>query len=201
MRRDRRRKENIKNSKKFIIVGLILVIISSIFFLLQENRLNYIKKRNIYIEKNLSKEVKPDKIMESAVGVIRINKINIILPIFKDTTKESLANGVGILESTDIPSSKKGSITVLAGHRGGKNEEQSFLNIDKLKKNDKIKITTRKQILHYSVVDKEVIEDDDWSKFYREKDKVKLILISCHPYPINNKRLLVKAYLTKVENI
>lgn len=108
-----------------------------------------------------------------------------------------MLEGSGIVEDTDIPTSEGNTITVLAGHRGGINETQSFLNIDKLENGDKLKITTREEELYYKVVYKEVIEPTDWSKFTREEGKTKLFLMACHPYPKNDKRLLVKAELIK----
>ncbi len=58
-----------------------------------------------------------------------------------------------------------------------------------------ITITTDKEILHYKVFEQEVIEPTDWSKFIREDGKSNLFLMSCHPYPKNNQRLIVKAEL------
>ena len=71
--------------------------------------------------------------------LIRIDKIGIVLPILDNVSDQSLIEGVGIVEDTDLPSSKENTITVLAGHRGGRNEEQTFLNIDKLEQGDEIK--------------------------------------------------------------
>ncbi|MDU3751170.1 MAG: class C sortase [Peptoniphilus rhinitidis] len=126
-----------------------------------------------------------------------MDKIGVITPISDNTSEQSLLEGSGIVEDTDIPTSEGNTITVLAGHRGGINETQSFLNIDKLENGDKLKITTREEELYYKVVDKEVIEPTDWSKFTREEGKTKLFLMACHPYPKNDKRLLVKAELIK----
>lgn len=142
-----------------------------------------------------------DEIQNSAIGVIRIDKIGIVLPIFEDASTKSLMDGVGIVENTDLPSSKENTITVLAGHRGGRNEDQTFLNIDKLEKGDEIKITKNKEILYYAVIGQEIIEPTDWKKFTREENKTKLFLMSCYPYPQNYQRLLVKAKLIKnIEN-
>ncbi len=89
---------------------------------------------------------------------------------------------------------------MLAGHRGGRNGDQSFLNIDKLEKDDEIKITTREQIFCYKVIGQEIIEPTDWNKFMREEGKTKLYLISCHPYPQNYQRIIVEAELVMQES-
>ena len=134
---------------------------------------------------------------DNALGVIRIDKIGAVYPIFDNTNKKTLLLGVGVVDTTDVPSTKRNTLTVLAGHRGSGRGLDYFLHIGKLEPGDEIKITTRKEILYYRVVGDEVVEPDDWSRFIREEDKTKLYLMSCHPYPKNNKRLLVKADLVK----
>lgn len=138
---------------------------------------------------------------ENALGVIRIDKIDVVLPIFDNTSKKNLLLGVGVVKTTDPPSRSKNTITVLAGHRGSGKGLDFFLHINKLEPGDEIKITTRKQVLCYKVMGDEVVEPDDWSRFIREEDKTKLYLMSCHPYPKNNKRLLVKSELVGIRDL
>ena len=138
---------------------------------------------------------------ENALGVIRIDKIDVVLPIFDNTSKKNLLLGVGVVKTTDPPSTEKNTITVLAGHRGSGKGLDFFLHINKLEPGDEIKITTRKQVLYYKVMGNEVVEPDDWSRFIREEDKTKLYLMSCHPYPKNNKRLLVKTELVGIRDL
>lgn len=201
-------------SKLLIAVGLIFIVFSIAFLFLNHKRIELKKEESINLEKQIKQELPPfenyekkdetkqsvapkDSIEDTAIGVLRIDKIGVITPISDNTSEQSLLEGSGIVEDTDIPTSEENTITVLAGHRGGINETQSFLNIDKLEKGDELKITTREEELYYKVVDKEVIEPTDWSKFTREEGKTKLFLMACHPYPKNDKRLLVKAELIK----
>nr|WP_019192812.1 class C sortase [Anaerococcus mediterraneensis] len=201
-------------SKFLLAVGLIFIVFSIAFLFLNHKRIELKKEESINLEKQIKQELPPfenyekkdetkqsvapkDSIEDTAIGVLRIDKIGVITPISDNTSEQSLLEGSGIVEDTDIPTSEENTITVLAGHRGGINETQSFLNIDKLEKGDELKITTREEELYYKVVDKEVIEPTDWSKFTREEGKTKLFLMACHPYPKNDKRLLVKAELIK----
>ncbi|WP_373660917.1 class C sortase [Streptococcus agalactiae] len=201
-------------SKLLIAVGFIFIVFSIAFLFLNHKRIELKKEESINLEKQIKQELPPfenyekkdetkqsvapkDAIKDTAIGVLRIDKIGVITPISDNTSEQSLLAGSGIVEDTDIPTSEENTITVLAGHRGGINETQSFLNIDKLEKGDELKITTREEELYYKVVDKEVIEPTDWSKFTREEGKTKLFLMACHPYPKNDKRLLVKAELIK----
>lgn len=203
-------------SKFLIAVGFIFIVFSIAFLFLNHKRIELKKEESINLEKQIKQELPPfenyeqerpeeieqdvasrDAIKDTAIGVLRIDKIGVITPISDNTSEQSLLAGSGIVEDTDTPTSEENTITVLAGHRGGINETQSFLNIDKLDKGDELKITTREEELYYKVVDKEVIEPTDWSKFTREEGKTKLFLMACHPYPKNDKRLLVKAELIK----
>ena len=141
-------------------------------------------------------DIKSDK----AIGVLRIDKLNLLAQVFDNTESGSLYDGVGVIESTDLPSSKPGTTCAIAGHRGGVNEELSFLNIDKLEFGDEIKITTKDEVLVYKVTGSEIIEPDDWSKFTREEDKSKLVLMTCHPYPTDKERLLVYSEIQSNED-
>ena len=141
-------------------------------------------------------DIKSDK----AIGVLRIDKLNLLAQVFDNTESGSLYDGVGVIESTDLPSSKPGTTCAIAGHRGGVNEELSFLNIDKLEVGDEIKITTKDEVLLYKVTGSEIIEPDDWSKFTREEDKSKLVLMTCHPYPTDKERLLVYSEIQSNED-
>lgn len=153
-------------------------------------------------EKSVAKAPQEDAIAyENAIGVIRIDKIDVVLPIFDNTSKKNLLLGAGVVKTTDPPSRSKNTITVLAGHRGSGKGLDYFLHINKLAPGDEIKITTRKQVLYYKVMGDEVVEPNDWSRFIREEDKTKLYLMSCHPYPKNDKRLLVKSELVGIRDL
>lgn len=159
-------------------------------------------KKPAAAEKGAAKSLEEDAITyENALGVIRIDKIDVVLPIFDNTSKKNLLLGVGVVKTTDPPSTEKNTITVLAGHRGSGKGLDFFLHINKLEPGDEIKITTRKQVLYYKVMGDEVVEPNDWSRFIREEDKTKLYLMSCHPYPKNNKRLLVKSELVGIRDL
>lgn len=153
-------------------------------------------------EKSAAKAPQEDAIAyENAIGVIRIDKIDVVLPIFDNTSKKNLLLGAGVVKTTDPPSRSRNTITVLAGHRGSGKGLDFFLHINKLEPGDEIKITTRKQVLYYKVMGDEVVEPNDWSRFIREEDKTKLYLMSCHPYPKNDKRLLVKSELVGIRDL
>ena len=197
-----------KKSNFFIILGSLLLSSSIVLFIyikVEQNKkfneafetekefVNQLSKNKLGSKK---KKNQRDRISNNqARGVIRINKLGVLAEIYNNTESETLLKGVGVIETTDLPSSKPGTISALAGHRGGRNEKLLFFKIDKLEAGDEIQVTTKDEVLVYKVVEQEIIEANDWSKFTSEADKSKLILMACHPYPSNYQRILVKAEL------
>lgn len=210
----------------FTILGALLIICSAFWiFSIKQNEnkkradaleaeKQFVQSISIDEEKNESQEdvtltsndieeddIERDDIQsDQAIAVLRIDKLNLLAQVFDNTKSGSLYDGVGVIESTDLPSSKPGTTCAIAGHRGGVNEELSFLNIDKLEFGDEIKITTKDEVLVYKVTGSEIIEPDDWSKFTREEDKSKLVLMTCHPYPTDKERLLVYSEIQSNED-
>lgn len=210
----------------FTILGALLIICSALWILSIKQNENKKRADALEVEKNFEQSIsldeKKDESQEDinltlddakedgverdviksdkAIGVLRIDKLNLLAQVFDNTESDSLYDGVGIIESTDLPSSKPGTTCAIAGHRGGVNEELSFLNIDKLEIGDEIKITTKDEVLIYKVTGSEIIEPDDWSKFTREEDKSKLVLMTCHPYPTDKERLLVYSEIQSNED-
>lgn len=211
-------------SNILIVLGL-LIAISSLLYIQKVDKRMTAKKIEIEKSKNdFIEQIKLDKeksefseelvnifnrdendeqdnnLIQKEIGYIEIESLDLILPIYSDTSYKSLKDGVGIVEGTDTPSVNKNNTSVLAGHRGGYNGKESFLNVDKLKKGDFIKIVEDKELI-YEVIEQEVIESTDWDRFTKEEDKSKLILLTCHPYPINDKRLIIKTKLIDSKNI
>ena len=213
-----------KNRKILIIIGVLLIISSAIWLGAIKIRENRMRQEALELEKEfqnkaLDKDVEEplassdepesngaDESIErdeittgNAIGVIRIDKIAVLAQIFDNDRQDTLLKGVGVIETTDLPSSQLDTCSAIAGHRGGVNEELSFLHIDKLEIGDEVKVTTKTEVLVYKVTGSEVIEPDDWSKFTRDEDKSRLILMACHPYPKNDKRILIYTELEKSE--
>lgn len=206
----------------FIILGIVLILFSAIYFVSIKHNQEIKREDALKVEKEFQNiinedesavidEEKDDKSeddtepvadeihSEKAVAVIRIDKLKLLAQVFDNTDRATLYEGVGIIETTDLPSSQLGTTCALAGHRGGVNEDLSFLHIDQLENGDEVKVTTKDEVLVYKVTGSEVIEPDDWSKFTRDEDKSRLILMACHPYPKNDKRILIYTELEKSE--
>lgn len=153
------------------------------------------------VDETEEQEARQPKEYENAIGYIEIAKLDIVLPIFEGTGSQELRDGVGVVEGTSTPTEEKNTVSVIAGHRGGYNGAQTFLHIDQLEKGDEIKVTTKEKELTYHVTGQEVIESTDWTKFTKEKDETKLILLSCHPYPKNTDRILIYSKLAETREL
>lgn len=211
-----------KSRKILLIIGVLLIISSAIWLGSIKVRENRMRQEALELEKEFqnkaldrdveeplasSDELEDNGADESierdeittgnAIGVIRIDKIAVLAQIFDNDRQDTLLKGVGVIETTDMPSSELGTCSAIAGHRGGVNEDLSFLHIDQLENGDEVKVTTKDEVLVYKVTGSEVIEPDDWSKFTRDETKSKLILMACHPYPKNDKRILIYTELEK----
>ena len=173
---------------------------------IEQSKEQFVKTAEVSVESHPVEETEPQEVQqpkeyENAIGYIEIVKLDIVLPIFEGTGSQELRDGVGVVEGTSIPTEQKNTVSVIAGHRGGYNGAQTFLHIDKLEKGDEIKVTTKEKELIYHVTGQEVIESTHWTKFTKEKDETKLILLSCHPYPKNTDRILIYSKLAEVREL
>ncbi|MDO5037983.1 MAG: class C sortase [Tissierellia bacterium] len=200
-------------TKLAIFLGLILILGSAGFLLFQSLKTRERKAAVEAFEKELEEglaqeapspqegegpqeeEEAQEPLPPSGLGVVRIDKLGVVLPIYGDASGDSLAQGAGLVQGTDFPGPYPGTTSVLAAHRGGRQETQSFMHIDRLEPGDLIQVTSQEASLTYEVVGQQVIEPRDWSHFDRQEGKTRLFLLTCHPYPKNNKRLLLEAQL------
>lgn len=127
---------------------------------------------------------------ENIIGIIKIPKINLELPIYLGATAENLNKGATHLSQTSIPLGEKNSNVVIAAHRS-LFRNQFFKNIDKLSAGDEVIIQTLWNELTYKVTIKNVISPSDSSKILIQKDKDLVTLVTCHPYGKTSERYIV----------
>lgn len=126
------------------------------------------------------------------MATIQIPVIDVDLAIYHGTSDEVLNRGIGHFEFSSLPVGGKNSHCILTGHRGLPSAKL-FTRLDELKKKDQIYIHVCKKTLAYEVVDSFVVEPEDILDMTIEKDQDLLSLVTCTPYGINTKRLVVKA--------
>lgn len=124
------------------------------------------------------------------MGSIDIPKINVSLPIYHGTGEDVLSSGAGHLEGSSLPVGGKNTRTILTGHRGLPNSKL-FTRLDELEEGDLFYLNVLDETLAYRVNDIRVIDPEDTDSLKIEPEKDLATLITCTPYGINTRRLVV----------
>lgn len=117
--------------------------------------------------------------------------INVYLPVYYGTSKEVLEKGCGYLENTSLPVGGKNTHSVISGHTGLPSAEM-LTNLDKAKLGDVFYIHISGEILAYKIDDIHAVRPDEVDYLRIVEGKDYLTLLTCTPYGINDKRLLVR---------
>ncbi|AEV94468.1 sortase [Pediococcus claussenii ATCC BAA-344] len=123
-------------------------------------------------------------------GKIMIPKININLPLFDDTSANSLSNGAGILPDTSAPGDGIGTLSIIAGHRGYYGAFM-FQKINQLESGDRFTINYRGGTYNYRVNGQRIVKPTDPNIGEIKPDKEVVTLLTCHPLNSSKYRLLV----------
>ena len=127
------------------------------------------------------------------MGIVKIPKIGVRLPIYHGTTQTILAMGAGHLYGTDLPVGGKSRHTVVTAHTGMP-DATMFDDLNTLKKGDYFYFDVQGKTFRYRVFRINVVEPNDIRLLRREKGRDLATLITCTPYGINTHRLLVTGY-------
>ncbi|MFU0614236.1 class C sortase [Gardnerella vaginalis] len=127
------------------------------------------------------------------IGIVKIPKIGVKLPIYHGTKEETLARGAGHLYGTDLPVGGKNRHTVITAHTGLPNATM-FDSLTDLKKGDYFYLDVQGETLRYKVFRINVVDPHDISLLQREKGRDLATLLTCTPYGVNSHRLLVTGY-------
>jgi len=111
---------------------------------------------------------------EPPLGVLRINSINLEVPVFRGTDDLILNRGVGHIEGTSAPG-ENGNIGV-AGHRDG-----FFRGLKDIQMGDNMDLYTEKGNSRY-VVDEILIVRPEDVAVLGPRDKPALTLVTCYPF-------------------
>lgn len=126
------------------------------------------------------------------MGIIKIGKINLKLPIYDGTSERYLKVGSGRIKGT----SNIGEIgnIALAGHRS-RTFGRFFNRLNELEIGDEIIIEEGNKTYVYTVYKTHIVEPTDITVLYRNnKDRV-LTLVTCDPVEVSTHRLIVHAVL------
>lgn len=124
------------------------------------------------------------------MGTISIPKINVNLPIYHGVKEEVLVNGVGHLPESSLPVGGENTHCLLTGHRGLPNTKL-FTRLDEMETGDLFFVTVCGEKLAYQVSEIEIIHPEDVEGLGIQAEKDLVSLITCTPYGLNTKRLVV----------
>ncbi|MGP6139423.1 class C sortase [Jeotgalibaca sp. A127] len=127
---------------------------------------------------------------DGVIGYITIPKIGEQLSLFNGATNYHLSLGAATVSGTSLPVGGESTHAVISAHRGYAGANY-FRFIDLLVPGDKILVTVLDKVLTYEVTGSQIVEANDASSLGIEQGKDLLTLLSCHPYMINDKRILI----------
>lgn len=125
------------------------------------------------------------------IGIIRIPKINVKLPIFDRTNESFLKRGSSLLEGTSYPTGGTSTHAVISAHRGLP-EGKLFTDLPELTVGDQFYIEIGNEVLAYEVDQIKTVEPTETSDLLIESGADQVTLMTCTPYMINSHRLLVR---------
>ena len=109
-----------------------------------------------------------------AIGILRIPKIHVEVPVLEGTDDLSLNRGVGRIAGTASPG-EEGNVGI-AGHRDG-----FFRGLKDVAPGDRIEMVTLRRTDTY-VVDHVVIVDTDDASVLQSRPHPSLTLVTCYPF-------------------
>lgn len=127
------------------------------------------------------------------MGVVKIPKINVELPIYHTTAESVLQIGAGHLEGTSFPIGGKSTHAVVSGHRGLPSS-RLFTDLDKLEEGDIFSFTVLDQTVTYQIDQIRIVEPSAVDDLQIVDGQDLATLFTCTPYGINSHRLLLRGH-------
>ncbi len=125
------------------------------------------------------------------MGYVEVPTLNIYLPIYYSTDKDVLLKGCGWLLRTSLPVGGINTHSVISGHTGLPYAEM-FTKLDNIKKGDMFYLRILNKTFCYKVDEIETVDPGRTELLHIVDGKDYATLLTCTPYGINDKRLLVR---------
>ena len=135
---------------------------------------------------------------DGMMGIVEIPKIAIKLPIYHGTSDEVLQQAAGHLEGSSLPVGGENTHSVISAHRGLPSASL-FTDLDQLEDGDHFLIRVLDQTLCYEVDQIHIVEPENTSDLAVEPGQDLVTLLTCTPYAVNTKRLLVRGHRVPYE--
>ena len=133
----------------------------------------------------------PNTSGDGIMGVLRIPKIQVHLPIYHGTSAKVLEEGVGHLYGSSFPTGGEGTHSVFSSHRGLPSKTL-FTDLDQLKEGDLFFLDILGEEMAYRVEEILTVEPEETEALEIIPGKDYVTLVTCTPYGINSHRLLVR---------
>ena len=127
------------------------------------------------------------------MGYLKIDKLDLRLPIYHGTSASVLQSGLGHLPMTSLPVGGESTHAVLSGHSGLPSAEL-LTDLDRMRIGDIFYICVLNEIYAYEVKEINTVLPDELDLLAIEEGADKVSLITCTPYGINTHRLIVTGY-------
>ncbi|MGI6703788.1 MAG: class D sortase [Clostridia bacterium] len=144
-----------------------------------------IEQRNRYIQQNME-------------GTLKIDKINLNMPILKGATEKNLLISVSSLTGPAGPG-EVGNYCI-AGHRC-RTTGRHFNKLDRLEKGDSITVTTKDAVYSYEVFESLVVRPEETWVLMPEGNERLITLITCDYSEEPSLRLIVRGRLVAGEKL
>ena len=128
---------------------------------------------------------------DGIMGVLRIPKIQVHLPVYHGTSAKVLEEGVGHLYGSSFPTGGEGTHSVFSSHRGLPSKTL-FTDLDQLKEGDLFFLDILGEEMAYRVEEILTVEPEETEALEIIPGKDYVTLVTCTPYGINSHRLLVR---------
>lgn len=132
-------------------------------------------------------------LLGKTIGVLRIPKIDVDLPIYFGTNPAILEKGAGVIPGTSLPTGGKSTHSVITAHRGLQ-KARLFTDLPELKKGDHFFIDENQQTLAYEVDQIMTVLPNESQYLAVAPDKDYVTLLTCTPLGVNTHRLLVRGH-------
>lgn len=123
----------------------------------------------------------------SRYGNIKIDSLNINLPLYYGDKLSILKNGIGHSSGSYFPG--EGGSILYMGH----NSKKVFRRFSELQIGDEIKVTTTYGEYNYKIYDMQLIKETDLDKVPIQRDEEILMVYTC--YPFNNVGYATQRYV------
>lgn len=127
---------------------------------------------------------------DGVMGILRIPKIQVELPVYHGTSENVLQKGVGHLEGSSLPVGGGGTHVCLSAHRGLPSKIL-FTNLDQVGEGDVFYLRVLGETMAYEVYGTQTVLPHETEALTIRPGEDLVTLITCTPYGINTHRIYV----------